>query len=153
MKVITVPHPTLRQVAEPLTAAEIIEPEFQAFLDELMATMKEYLGIGIAAPQVDRSLRVIIVNTATGPQTFINPKLLWRSLMTDIDEEGCLSIPGQYGLVKRPKSVIVTYLDRTGKAKRLHAKGLMARVICHEIDHLDGILFTDRMLKESRHVL
>ena len=84
-----------------------------------------------------------------GPEVFINPRILWRSFSREIGEEGCLSIPGIYGLVKRPKSVIILYTDRTGHSRRLRAKGLMARVICHENDHINGVLFTDKMIKQT----
>lgn len=153
MQVITVPHPTLRAKAATVTVAAMTTPAMQEFIHQLIRTMKEYRGIGIAAPQVDKSIRLIIVDTADGPQAFFNPRILWQSLTTAVDEEGCLSIPNTYGLVKRPRSIITSYHDTTGQRQRLRGRGLFARVLCHEIDHLNGVLFTDRMTKEVRHAL
>lgn len=153
MKVITVPHPTLRAKAAAVPVADIPTPAMQEFIHDLIATMKENRGIGIAAPQVDKSIRVIIVDTADGPQAFFNPRIVWQSLTTQTDEEGCLSIPNTYGLVKRPRSIMVNFHDTAGVRQRLRARGLFARVLCHEIDHLNGVLFTDRMTKEIRHAL
>jgi len=149
MQIITIPNPLLRKRSQKIKLADLKTPEMQKFIEDLAKIMKEDNGIGIAAPQVAKNIRIIIVETEDGPQPFINPRVIWKSLKREIGEEGCLSIPDVYGLVRRSKSVIVIYLDRQGNKKRLKAKGLMARVLLHEIDHLNGVLFTDRMVKQT----
>ncbi len=153
MKVISIPHPLLRTKAEPVSPTDITLPAMQEFVHELIITMKDNRGIGIAAPQVGKSLRLIIVDTADGPQAFFNPRVIWQSITTKVDEEGCLSVPNTYGLVKRPRSIIINFHDIKGVRQRLKACGLFARVLCHETDHLNGVLFTDRMTKEIYHAL
>lgn len=153
MKVITIPNPILRAKAEPVSPSDITSQATQEFVHELITTMKDNRGIGIAAPQVGKSIQVITVDTADGPQAFFNPRVLWQSITTAVDEEGCLSVPNTYGLVKRSRSIIVNYHDSQGHRQKLRARGLFARVLCHEIDHLNGILFTDRMTKEVYHAL
>ncbi len=149
LNIITIPDPKLRQRSTPVPSTQITQTDFQDFIDELIGMMKTADGIGIAAVQVARLIRVFVVDTQDGPEVFINPKILWRSFGSEVGEEGCLSIPGVYGLVKRPKSLILIYTDRTGKSRRLRAKGLLARVICHENDHINGLLFTDKMIKQT----
>lgn len=145
MKVITLPDQRLRTPSQPIDPAIITTKEFQAFVRELIATMVQYHGIGIAAPQVADLRRVIIVTTDDGPQALMNPAITRRSRSQTIGEEGCLSIPGVYGLVKRPSEVTVRYYDVTGKLRTLKASGMVARIIQHEVDHIDGVLFIDRM--------
>ena len=149
LSIITIPNPILRQRATAVVLREVNQPVFQTFLDDLIVAMKQADGIGIAAPQVGRSERIFIVSTADGPLVMINPMVFWRALTSSVDEEGCLSIPDVYGLVKRATSLYIRYYDRAGKPLRLRARGLLARVILHELDHINGILFIDKMIKQT----
>ena len=138
------PDPILRQKTRLLTLAEIKSPEIQALLEDMDVTMEAEKGIGLAAPQIGRSIRLAIVKTDDGILPLVNPKILKRSWKKDVSEEGCLSIPQVYGLVKRPYSITVQIQDKTGATVKFQASGLLARVIQHEVDHLDGVLFIDR---------
>ncbi|MBI5621663.1 peptide deformylase [Candidatus Falkowbacteria bacterium] len=148
MKIILHPDPRLRQRSIPLELAVLKSDKTQKLIADLKITMKEAKGIGLAAPQVGQNIRIIIVNTEIGPTAFINPRIIWHSLRKELDEEGCLSIPGIYGLVKRHRSVVMNYWDEAGNKQRIRVKGLFARVLQHEIDHLNGILFIDKMVKQ-----
>ncbi len=140
------PNPILRQVSEPVDPAEISRLEFQKFLDEMIVTMDEK-GVGLAAPQVGKNQRVIIVKTKNGPEAFINPKIFSTSLLKTHSEEGCLSVPGIWGIVKRFRKIKVKALNRRGEKVMIKASGLEAIIFQHEIDHLDGILFIDKAEK------
>ncbi len=142
--------PALRKKAEPVLE---ITPEIQTLIDDMVETMYDALGIGLAAPQIGVSLRVIVIDEgtkeSTGPRAFINPVIV--SQMGSVrGEEGCLSLPGVYGEVVRAERVKVEALDRKGAPLQLEARGLLARVFQHELDHLDGILFLDRLDKVQR---
>ena len=112
-----------------------------------METVKAENGVGLAAPQVDKHLRIIIVETDDGTKAFVNPKIVSRSIKMVESQEGCLSIPGVHGMVKRHKNVKVRAKTREGKSIRLKTTGLPSIIFQHEIDHLDGILFIDRAYK------
>lgn len=127
--------------------AVITDPKTQEFIDSMYKTMKSNNGVGLAAVQVGRLDKIIIVDTQDGPLALINAVIKKRSLFKEEGEEGCLSIPGVFGLVKRSKSVTVAAHDRTGQPTTFTAKGFFARVIQHEIDHTNGILFTDKTKK------
>jgi len=135
--------PVLRRKAEPVNA---LTPEIQQLIDQLVETMYHDLGIGLAAPQVGVSLRLIVVDAeqGKGPMALVNPVITERRGQVT-GEEGCLSLPGIFGEVVRAEWVNVTAQDRDGRALAFGARGLLARVIQHEIDHLDGILFIDRL--------
>jgi peptide deformylase len=124
-------------------AVEKIDKRVLALLEDMLDTMYFAQGVGIAAPQVGILKRIMIVDVGEGPIEFINPEMIEQS-GEQIDKEGCLSIPGLIGNVSRPSYVKVIALDRSGKTFELEATGLLARAICHEMDHLDGILFVDR---------
>lgn len=147
LKILIHPNSELRKKSKRLNKSELKDNKFQSFIRELSSVMKEADGIGIAAPQVGQKVRLIIINTDQGHQPMINPTILWKSLSKELGEEGCLSVPGIFGLVKRSKVVVLTYLDPKGKRHQIKAKGLFARVLQHEIDHLDGILFIDKAKK------
>jgi len=149
LTILTIPNPILRQVAEPVKSAEILRPEFQKFLDGMIATMKKD-GVGLAAPQVGISQRAIIVQTKNGPEAFINPKIISASIRESESEEGCLSIPGVWGIVKRHTKIKVKALNKNGEKVLIKASGLEAVIFQHEIDHLDGILFIDKVEKITR---
>ncbi len=150
LKVAHMGHPVLREVARELDPTEVRTPAFQKFIDDMVETMVEYEGIGLAAPQVHEGVRLFVAGIeGTGDNLkivpFINPVITptTEELMTDW--EGCLSIPDIRGKVPRPKDVVIRALDRRGKPFELTLKGYPARVVQHETDHLNGILFFDRM--------
>ena len=151
LKVARLGHPVLRRPAEKVELERLCEPRFQHFIDDMLETMQEYEGVGLAAPQVHVSARVCTL-AALGPerergpaQVLVNPEITARSAATASDWEGCLSIPDLRGLVPRHTRITVEALDREGRPLRFEAEDLPARVIQHEVDHLDGILFLDRM--------
>lgn len=128
-------------------AKEITEPldGLYDLSQEMTELMKETNGIGLAGPQVGLSKRIIIVETERGPQTLINPQIITKSKETEAMEEGCLSMPGVYLNIKRSKEVLVRAINLEGKEVEIRAKGLLARIFQHEIDHLNGILIINRV--------
>lgn len=142
LPIITHPNPILRQRSQEI--ANIADPEIQRLIDDMIPTMFAADGIGLAAPQIGKNLRLIIVNTKDGPQAYANPIIHAFSFTKEPMEEGCLSVPGVFGVVMRPTEIDVSVTLRDGTDKRFTAKGLHARVIQHEIDHINGILFIDR---------
>lgn len=152
LTIITNPNPILRQVAEPVRPAEILRLEFQKLLDEMIETMKKN-GVGLAAPQIGVSQRAIIVKTKTGPEAFINPKIISASIRKTEGEEGCLSVPNVWGIVKRYAKVKIKALNRRGEKVLIKATGLESVIFQHEIDHLNGILFIDKIEKTTRSMV
>src|SRR5690606_7768172 len=145
--------PVLRQKAEPVTE---LDGELRRLMDDMMATMYAADGVGLAAPQVGVSRRVIVVDIRernTPPFALVNPEIVERSEELAREEEGCLSIPGLREIVERPARVVVEGLDRGGNVRRIEAEGLLARVLQHEVDHLDGILFIARLSPLKRQLL
>ncbi|MFA5945456.1 MAG: peptide deformylase [Patescibacteria group bacterium] len=138
------PNKELRVVSTPVALDRLGTKDFKTLVGELKATMKEENGVGIAAPQVGVHDRLIIAETKAGPTAFINPEIVERSFKLVEGEEGCLSVPGVWGLVKRHRSVTVKAIQEDGTPIGLKATGLLAIIFQHEIDHLDGILFIDR---------
>jgi len=138
--------PVLREVAKPILKVGEDMPEFIGRMEEIM---RQANGVGLAAPQLGVSQRVIVYDTGDGLQAMINPKILKSSGEQMEPPEGCLSIPGLRGIVKRSDEVVVKALDENGRPIRVRAEGYAARVIQHEVDHLDGILFIDRAEPES----
>ncbi|WKY46367.1 peptide deformylase [Eubacteriaceae bacterium ES3] len=112
--------------------------------EDMIETMNAADGVGLAAPQVGILKRIAIVDVGDGPVTLINPKIIEQD-GEEIDEEACLSLPEQSGLVKRPKHLVVEATDIEGNRFEMEAEDLLARAVCHELDHLDGILFIDRV--------
>lgn len=139
--------PILRQKAQPV---ESFTPEIRKTLADMLETMYHQVGIGLAAPQVGVSLRIILVDDGPrGPRVLINPVIVERRGVVR-GEEGCLSIPGFFGEVERSEWVRVEALDAEGLSLAFEAKGLQARVIQHEMDHLDGVLFIDHLPPVTR---
>lgn len=139
------PNPTLRARAKEVPEAEITTPAFQKLVDDMTETMYASNGIGIAGPQVGESRRVIIAEQGErNPIALVNPVIVSKSFGKVNSEEGCLSVPGMYGTVKRYKAVKVRALDRHGKPVEIQDDSLLAIILQHEIDHLDGILFIDK---------
>ncbi len=155
LKVARMGHPVLRARAQPLERAEIRRPPVQRLIDDMIETMVEYHGVGLAAPQVHEGVRLFVAvldtrdhesdDEDTEPIAIINPEI--TPVGSDIVEgwEGCLSIPDIRGRVPRAREITVRGLDRKGSAFELRIHDFPARVIQHETDHLDGILFFDRM--------
>jgi peptide deformylase len=148
-KITTLPDPVLRNKARKVTT---FGQDLETLIDDMIETMRVAPGVGLAAPQIDIPLRVIVVEYAdeekegVSPKLYavVNPEITRFSKDTEIGTEGCLSIPGIVGDVDRPLAVTVKGLDRRGKPVRIKAQGWLARIFQHEVDHLDGILFTDR---------
>ncbi len=142
LSIITHPHTTLRTKSDDVPVSEI--PKLQQFARDLEKTMLAKDGLGLAANQVDVRKRIFCINTKDGPITLINPKFSRKSLKKEEAEEGCLSIPGVYGMVKRHHSLKATAYNKRGERIEIKAVGLLARVLQHEMDHINGILFIDR---------
>ena len=142
LKIVQESDPILRKKAGAVKNPE--NPEVKKLIIEMITTMKHASGIGLAAPQVGYSLRLFTVNVESKIYVFINPEIKDVSLEKIPFEEGCLSVPKIWGPVVRPKKLTIKALDETGEPIKIRAKGLLARVIQHEMDHLNGILFIDK---------
>ncbi len=157
LKVAHMGHPVLRAKARALAASEIRSGEVQRLIDDMLDTMREYHGIGLAAPQVHESVRLFVAGFSpegneVDPEdddpplmALINPEITAIGREQAVDWEGCLSIPDIRGRVPRARNIVVRAYDRGGKRVEINASGFVARVIQHETDHLDGVLFFDRM--------
>ncbi len=146
LPIIIHPNPILRQKSAKIKK---ISHKIKRLALDMEKTMLEKDGIGLAAPQVGKNLRIIAINTKDGPLLMFNPKITRKSWLKEWGEEGCLSLPKIYGKVKRKRNVRAVYLDENGQKKKIKAEGLLARVIQHEIDHLNGVLFIDYMAKKD----
>ena len=150
------PDPRLKKVCAPV---EEITPELRKLADDMLQTMYEAPGIGLAAPQVGELRRLIVMDCVKEedarprPMALFNPEVLWTSDDTNIYEEGCLSIPEQYADVERPAEVKVRWLDRDGKKQEELFDGLWATCVQHEIDHLNGKLFIDYLKPLKRQLI
>lgn len=149
---VILPDAVLRQVSKPV---EAITPEVKALAADMLETMYDAPGIGLAAIQIGVPKRVVTIDLAKQdeektPIVFVNPEITWSSEETNVHEEGCLSIPEYYEEVERPARVKVRYLDLDGKQQEIDAEGLLATCIQHEIDHLNGVLFIDHLSKLKR---
>jgi peptide deformylase len=146
LKILTDEDPTLRKTSRKV---DVITPRIQILLDDMIATMRKAGGVGLAAPQVGVLRRVVVVETEPGEVIeLINPVIVEKS-GSQTGQEGCLSLPGRWGLCTRPDTVTVEATNRRGERFRVTGYDLTARCFCHEIDHLDGILYpdvADRML-------
>ena len=141
------PHPTLRQRAKKIDLGKWNRQELQVLAEDMGFTMKKAPGVGLAAPQIGKSIRLIIVEHSPVPLALINPRIIKHSLRRDTLEEGCLSVPGKYGLIKRYKRVYVKAQTLDGKPFEIEAKGFLAQIFQHEIDHLNGTLYIDKAIK------
>ena len=146
LDILLAPDPKLTTPCKPVKA---IDNDLSKLLDDMLETMYAAPGIGLAAPQIGILKRFFVVDVAEGdskePHFFINPEIIERSENRSVYEEGCLSLPKQFGDVERSEEVKVRYQDRQGKMRDLDADGMLARCIQHELDHLDGILFVDHL--------
>ncbi|MFM2160861.1 MAG: hypothetical protein RLZZ383_373 [Pseudomonadota bacterium] len=146
LRVAQIGHPVLRLVAEPVDPAEIAADVWQQLFDDLLETMEDYDGAGLAAPQVHVSARVVALtlDPDVGPQILINPEITTIGDALAQRVEGCLSIEGMRAVVRRPAHIRVSFLDRDGARHVYELQGLPAVVVQHECDHLDGVLYIDR---------
>jgi peptide deformylase len=150
LKVARMGHPVLRARARALDPTEVRTAPIQKLIDDMIETMQEYVGIGLAAPQVHEGLRLFVAGIeddkgALRVVPFVNPEVTPAGEAVEEDWEGCLSIPDIRGRVPRHREIVVRAIDRRGKPFEMAARGFPARVIQHETDHLDGVLFFDRM--------
>ena len=140
-KILTDKEPSLHKVCRPV---EKFDGRLHKLLDDMVETMLDAHGVGLAAPQVGILRRIVVVNTGDSILELVNPTLL-ETDGEQIDAEGCLSVPGKYGLVKRPYYAKVRAQDRNGQWFEAEGEELIARCFCHELDHLDGIVYTEVM--------
>lgn len=151
IKLIHYPHPVLRYKSKPIAR---VNAELKSLIDEMFEIMYEFRGVGLAANQVNLPIRLFIANASgektEGPElVFINPVIV-KANGSAVAEEGCLSLPGINGEVKRNKSLQINAYDMGGNEINTEVDGFLARIIQHEIDHLDGVLFIDRVTEESK---
>jgi len=147
-KILTEPDPFLRQKSQ---AVPNVDNEIRKLMDDMLDTMYDAPGIGLAAIQIGVPKRIIVIDLSKEeektPLYFVNPKIILKSNSNSTYEEGCLSVPGQFAEIDRPDQCHISYLDYNNKQQELKAKGLLATCIQHEIDHLEGILFIDYLSK------
>ncbi len=141
----------LREVAKPVTE---FTPELKEFISQMIDSMIKSNGVGLAAPQVGVSQRILVVGfDDVKPMALINPEIIETSVEENVYEEGCLSVPGMYAKVTRPKEIKVQAWNERGRPFTIEAGGMLATVIQHEIDHLNGVLFIDHLTEKSREKL
>jgi peptide deformylase len=155
LQVLTAPDPRLKVISKPV---EKVDDSIRRLMDDMLETMYASQGIGLAAPQVGVAKRVIVVDLARQGETpqplrLANPEVIWRSQEEMLCEEGCLSVPDQYSEVSRPKAVKIRYLDYQNEIREMDAEGYLATCLQHEIDHLNGVLFIDRLSTLKRSMI
>ncbi len=153
--ILTEPNQLLRQVSKPV---DKVGKEEQQLMDDMLETMYSANGIGLAAIQIGIPKRIIVMDISKDenkkdPMYFVNPKIRNKDKSISTYEEGCLSVPNQFAEIDRPKKCDVEYLDYNGEKKTLHAEGLLATCIQHEMDHLEGILFIDYLSKLKKTMI
>lgn len=126
-----------------------ITPKIKQILDDMLDTMYDADGVGLAAPQIGILKRLLVIDIGNGPLKLINPELHDME-GSEIGFEGCLSVPGEQGKVNRPEKLTIKALDENGKHISIIADGLLARAACHEVDHLDGVLFIDKIIEGEK---
>lgn len=149
MEILKMGNDVLRNVSSPVLK---VDEEIKKLVAQMFITLRESNGIGLAAPQVGKNIRLFIVLLEEEDEgmVFINPEIIGTSEKFCVMEEGCLSIPKIYEKVARPKDVTLQYMDLTGRKQIIKAEGLLARVIQHEYDHLNGVLFLDRLEEDKK---
>jgi peptide deformylase len=159
-KIARLGHPVLRQKCRDVTREEISSPEMRRLVRDMVETMHEYGGVGLAAPQVHENVRLAVIeydDEQQGQAGAQQPLLvIWNARVKVLDEtlsgfwEGCLSVPGMRGFVERPRKIEVNYLDERGKPQNLVAEGFLATVFQHELDHLDGVVYVDKITDKTK---
>ena len=152
---VILPDPVLRRASDPVGP---ITAEIRTLVADMFETMYDAPGVGLAAIQVGVPKRIVTIDTSKeegvrDPRVFINPEIVWSSEEKRVYDEGCLSIPEYYGEVERPDRVRVTFRDLDGTQREIEAAGLLATCIQHEIDHLNGVLFTDHLSRLKRDMV
>lgn len=154
LDIIKHPAPSLREISQEIPLTDFKKSEMKQLLVDMEHTMKKLDGAGLAAPQVGMNIRLVVIHDEKTNKTIfmINPKITKKSWGQEIDEEGCLSVLDSkgkiiYGPVLRHKKVTCSYYDEKGEKKKIQAEKILSRIIQHETDHLDGILFIDRLVK------
>ena len=155
LPILTAPDPRLKKKANPVAG---VDESVQRLMDDMLETMYAAPGIGLAAPQVGVLERVLVVDIAgkdeePQPLRMADPEIVWQSEEQATYNEGCLSLPDQYADVSRPAEAKVRYVDEHNRPQELHATGLLATCVQHEIDHLDGVLFVDRISSLKRNII
>jgi peptide deformylase len=155
LPVLIAPDPRLKLRAKPVVQ---VDAKIRRLMDDMLETMYVAPGIGLAAPQVGETLRVIVADVAREeeekqPLRMANPEILWRSEELATYNEGCLSLPEHYADVTRPASIRVRYIDHENEIREMAAEGLLATVIQHEMDHLQGVLFVDHISPLKRNII
>ena len=154
--IIEAPDERLKVVSTPV---DIVDDEIRAIMDDMLETMYNAPGIGLAAVQVGVPKRIIVMDVGfkkedvKNPMFFVNPEIKWTSEEWTVCEEGCLSVPNQFADIERPESCIVNYLDYQGQQKEVKFDDILARCIQHEMDHLEGILFIDRLSIIKKNII
>ncbi|OGE83880.1 MAG: peptide deformylase [Candidatus Doudnabacteria bacterium RIFCSPLOWO2_01_FULL_44_21] len=149
LKIIIVPNPILTQKTELVSK---FDSALSKLTSQMIAACRNASGIGLAAPQIGKSIRLCIINLehmGMPPFALVNPKIVKKSWKKVELEEGCLSIPGVCGIVRRPQKITIKAKNLDGEEKKFEADGLVSRVIQHEVDHLDGILFTSKIIRRT----
>jgi len=153
-KILTEPDPFLRQKSSDVRE---VDSNIRKLIDDMLETMYDAPGIGLAAIQIGVPKRVIVIDLSRdekkNPLYFVNPKIILKSKNNLTYEEGCLSVPGQFAEIDRPDNCHISYLDYNGKKQELKAEGLLATCIQHELDHLEGILFIDYLSKLKKNFI
>ncbi|MEZ5758410.1 MAG: peptide deformylase [Emcibacteraceae bacterium] len=152
LPIVTVPDPLLKKISEPVKK---VDDKLRAFMDDMLETMYDAPGIGLAAVQVGKLWRILVIDIARdeedpNPMYFVNPEITWTSEELNTYNEGCLSIPEQYAEIERPAECKIKFLDYNGDEQEIHATGLLATCVQHEIDHLNGVVFIDYLSKIKR---
>lgn len=156
-KILTEPNPILRQISK---AVDTVTDDHRQLMDDMLETMYDAPGIGLAAIQIGKPVRIIVMDLSDRdndapkePLYFVNPEILTASETLKPYKEGCLSVPEIYEMVNRPETVTINYLDYHGTPQTLHADGLLAVCIQHEMDHLNGVLFIDKLSALKRQMV
>ncbi|MDA5192953.1 peptide deformylase [Govanella unica] len=155
LPILTAPDPRLKTISTPV---DKVDDNLRALMDDMVETMYDAPGIGLAAIQVGVAKRILVIDLAPegeakDPQYFVNPEIIWTSEDYASWNEGCLSVPEQYADVERPAECKLRFLDYHGQAREIHATGLLATCLQHEMDHLDGILFIDHLSRLKRDMM
>jgi peptide deformylase len=155
LPIITAPDPRLKLLAK---RVDKVDAKVRRLMDDMLDTMYGSIGIGLAAPQVGLSQRVIVIDVAregekASPMRIANPEIIWRSDETTVAQEGCLSVPEHYADVSRAAQIRLRYLDHENEIREIDADGLLATCLQHEIDHLDGVLFVDHISALKRGMI
>lgn len=155
LEILVAPHPLLKQKAKPVAA---VDDRVRKLLDDMVETMYDAKGIGLAAPQVGVLERIVVIDVhekdePRNPIRLVNPEIIWESPERSVYEEGCLSVPEQYADVTRPKAVRLRYADENGEIREIDADGVLATCVQHELDHLEGTLFVDHLSMLKRNMI